>query len=118
MEKACCRGRCSSQLTPSSDASFAMGTKMSGCAEFFGAVEAFRGNADDGVRMLVDADRSAHDVGVGAEIVLPGRPGNHRGLRSTGMVVIGALQQAAEERLDADDLEVLTAHFGIPRRAG
>ena len=34
------------------------------------------------------------------------------------MIVIGALQQTPEERLDADDLEVLPAHFGIPRQAG
>ena len=32
------------------------------------------------------------------------------------MIVIGALQQTPEERLDADDLEVLAAHFVSPDR--
>ena len=34
------------------------------------------------------------------------------------MVVIGALQQTPEERLDADHLEVLPAHFVSPDRPG
>ena len=91
---------------------------MSGWQKFFGPVEAFRGNADDGVRLLVDADRLSHDVGIGAEITLPGRPGNHGRLRGSGMIVIGALQQTPEERLDADHLEVLPADFASPDRPG
>src|SRR5436190_14155486 len=34
------------------------------------------------------------------------------------MIVIGALQQAAEERLDADDLEVFSAHQASPDGPG
>ena len=68
--------------------------------------------------MLVEADGLSDDVGVGAKIALPGGPGKHRGLRGSGMIVIGALQQAPEERLDADDLEVLPAHFVSPHGPG
>ena len=32
------------------------------------------------------------------------------------MIVIGALQQTPEERLNADNLEVLPAHLGSPHR--
>ena len=34
------------------------------------------------------------------------------------MIVIGALQQPPEERLDADDLEILPADFVSPDRPG
>ena len=34
------------------------------------------------------------------------------------MIVIGALQQTAEERLDTDDLEVLSAHCASPDGPG
>ena len=53
-------------------------------------------------------------LGSRVEIVFPGRPGKHRSLRGSGMVVIGAIQQAPEEGLDANDLEILPAYFGSP----
>src|SRR5205823_1645281 len=34
------------------------------------------------------------------------------------MVVIGGFEQAAKERLDAHDLEVMTAHFACPDGTG
>src|ERR1039457_6575338 len=82
--------------------------------ESFGPLEAFRGNSNDGVRMLVNANRFSHDVGIRAEIALPCWPGKHGGFGSSGMVVVGAPQQPPEERLDGDSLEVLSADIASP----
>ncbi len=89
-----------------------------GLQELFRPVEAFRGNAYDGVHMLVDTDRLSHDVGVRAKIILPCRVGKHGDFRGPRMLVIGALKQTSKQRLDGDDLEVLPAYFVSPDRPG
>ena len=85
---------------------------------FFCPVETFRGHANDGVGLLVNADQPSHDVGICFELTLPGRPGNHGRLRGSRMIIIGTLQQAAKERLNANHLEILPADFASPDRAG
>ena len=94
------------------------GDEEVGLGNFFGAVEAFGGDADDGVGMFVDADGFADDVRVGGEITFPGGEGEDGGFRGAWMIVIGAIEEAAEEGLDADDFEVLPADFGAPDGAG
>src|SRR5450631_489154 len=82
--------------------------------ESFSPLEAFGGNADDGVRMFVNADRLAHDVGIRGEIALPCWPGKDGCFGGPGVVVVGAPQQPSEERLDADGLEVLPVDIASP----
>ena len=88
MEKGCVACLFSSQLNPLSEFSFARGTNRDGLQKLLGAGEAPLRDAHDGIGMLVDADASAYDMGVGAKIVVPRLPGEHGGLGRLRMVVI------------------------------
>src|SRR6185437_8608528 len=67
-------------------------------------LEAAGKDTDDRIGVVVEGDGLAEDVGPSAEVVLPGRVGQHDGARRFGRV-IGRGEQAAEDWVGAERLE-------------
>ena len=66
------------------------------------------GDADDCIRMQVDVDGAAEDGGVGAEVVAPEVViEDDFGTPAGGFGLFGGEEQAAEDRMDTRDIEVV-----------
>jgi len=73
-------------------------------------VELRRGHAEDGVRMLVQADDAADDGAIVLKLAMPIRVGEHDIRSAVGATLIGRLNEPAQIRLNAQCVEVIPAH--------
>src|SRR5215469_15318086 len=73
-----------------------------------GVAEAGWENADDLVRLLIDADRTAHSAWIARKVAAPQAVADHRGRCETGHTVFKA-KQSPNLRLDAERREVIGA---------
>ena len=71
--------------------------------------KAARGDADDGEGMAPEQDSTTDDVGILVKTSVPAGPGEHDVGRAAGAVLVGGVKNAAEERLNADEVEVISA---------
>ncbi len=83
------------------------GPEVGGLEFDLDAVKAFGHDADDGEGSAVDVDRLAEDGGVGGERLLPEVVAEDDDCSAAGGGVVGWSDGAAEERLGAEDAEVV-----------
>ena len=85
--------------------------------EALGAVEFRTCNAENDEGLLRDADGAANDVGIGGEVGVPGGVAEYGvGAAIGAMGVVAVMKEAAEQRRDAQCVEVAAGGFHVPAR--
>jgi hypothetical protein len=81
------------------------------------AVKGRIGDADDRQRIVIDLDRLADDVWIGAEISAPERVADDPHRMPARLEAIRGLEDASTFGMDAEDVEVVSGHELGPDRA-
>ena len=101
-------------LVPSTCSWFTIGTKKSGEKNNRVPWKLRRRHADDGKRMLVQLDHAAHHAAIILKMAVPIRVHEHDIRSAVGAVLIGGVEETAKIRLNAQHVEVVSAHFISP----
>src|SRR5271170_7945382 len=75
-----------------------------------------RGDTENSERMLVQPDLTAHRAPIVLKMTVPIAVGEHDVRSAVGSVLVGAVKEAAEIRLNAQFVEVVPARFIAPDR--
>src|SRR5262249_25603591 len=81
-------------------------------------VKVLRGDTDDGKRMFVELDHSAHYAAVFTEMRMPEAVGEHDEGSALGSVLVGAVIKATQIGLYTESVEVIAAGFIKPDTRG
>src|SRR5580693_3933584 len=81
----------------------------SGIEEYQGAVESGGRDAEDGVGILVHLNDAADDAAIVLKMRMPIRIAEHDVGRAVWAVLIGSVEETTEERLQAQDVEIVPA---------
>ena len=77
-------------------------------------VEVRRRNAKDGERMLVDLNNTSHDVAIVLKLAVPIFIADYEIGSTVGAMLVGIVEEAAKERLNAHRVEVVSGDFVAP----
>ena len=77
-------------------------------------MKVFAGDTDDGEGMLTEQDGAADDRRVASELAAPEVVAEHDIGRRAEAVFVGSVKEAAERRLQAEDIEVVAGGGDAP----